>query len=510
VDLCDRSRIPDFTATLISTHVYDAPVFPALLSLRKAWAVVGAVAATCLYAAYGLHRHHRFGSGSWDMGCYLHNAWMFGHGEAFASGARSSVLGDVGFWGGENHFMPTLVLTGPLSWLMEWTGYTGLLIVVQAMVVAATIVAIDGYGRSLSLPIAARMTVSAAFAVHGGTMAFVGFDVHELAPIPLLMMSALWAARQHRWWAWWLCVLLLMGCKESAWLYGAALGVHLMLRGQGAAARRHGAATMIIGGIGFFVVTSVWQPAWSLPGDAMLHTSRFAALGPDLPSALLHVLAHPIDAMVLMVTPAIKAHTLMITLVGMGLLVLLQPRSWPLLLVVIVERMWSNKTEMWALGFHYSLVTVGVLAIAALEAMAAHQQRHRHAPSAMVICMVIGIIGQAWSSPHTAQLWSWPQPYFATDEQVQRYHRALATIRHDDDVVAQNHFLPHLALRAHIWQPHERFVDRATIVILDADASPWPHTKSHIAALIRRLRSDPRWRIVFEEQHTLVFRRDPS
>jgi uncharacterized membrane protein len=462
--------------------------------------------AACLFAAFGLQRHHRFGSGSWDMGCYLHNAWMFGHGDAFSLQARSSVLGDVGFWGGENHFMPTLVLTGPLSWLMEWTGFTGLLIVVQAMIVAATVVALDGYGHCLELTTKFRAAIVVAFVVHGGTLSFIGFDVHELAPVPLCMVMAMWAAREGRLPAWWLWLLLLMGCKESAWLYGAALGGYMMLTATDVRARRHGLAALLFGAIGFWVVTTILQPAMSLPGDAMLHTARFAQLGPDLPAAAMQVLRHPIDALLLLVTPTIKAQTLAVTLLGMGFVIVWWPRAWPLLLVPLAERFWSNKTEMWGLGFHYSLVTVAVLALAAMDAMAGWQHRQRF-QTFLFACIVVGIPAQLWASPHTKQLWSWQQPYFANDEQVLRYQRALSFVREDDKVVAQNHFLPHLALRRHIWQPKAEFIARASTVVLDVHASPWPDTAATIRSLVQQLRADPGFRLIFDEQGTVVFRR---
>ena len=74
-------------------------------------------------------------------------------------------------------------------------------------------------------------------------------------------------------------------------------------------------------------------------------------------------------------------------------------------------------------------------------------------------------------------------------------------------MVAQNPFLPHLALREHVWQPEERFVERAAFVVLDAAASPWPHSARHVERLVARLRADQRFAVVFEERSTLVFRR---
>src|SRR5690349_316573 len=92
-------------------------------------AAVPAVVAFVVYCVFSVTRHVRFGSGSWDMGCHVHNLFLLG----FAQPPVSSVLGDANFWGGTNHFMPSIILAAPLA----WTGSTSSLLVLQAFVVAA-------------------------------------------------------------------------------------------------------------------------------------------------------------------------------------------------------------------------------------------------------------------------------------------------------------------------------------------------------------------------------------
>jgi uncharacterized membrane protein len=179
----------------------------------------------------------------------------------------------------------------------------------------------------------------------------------------------------------------------------------------------------------------------------------------------------------------------------------------------LAERFLSNKREMWGLGFHYSIVLVTLCAFGALDVAARLRSRllMRTSPVRADAVLAIAIAG-AWAtslalSPVTPDFRTLHKPYMADDERAERYRRALAVIPDDAKVVAQNHFLPHLAFRQFIWQPERKFVERADFVILDATDSPWPHTPRHVRDLERDLRADPAWRVVFEESTTVVFAR---
>jgi uncharacterized membrane protein len=471
---------------------------------------------TSLYAGFGIHRHLRFGSGSWDMGCYIHNSFLFGHLQVFSADARSSVLGDVGFWGGENHFMPTLLLTGPLSWLGSATTTGILLIVVQAALVAACALALTGLGDVLRLPPAVSRCMSMLFVLHIGVQSFVAFDVHELAPMPLLMILAITAAHQAQWRSTWLWMLLLMGCKESAWLVGAGVG-SLIWWLPTRRAKLHGTALMMTGMVGFFVVTMVLQPTLRIDGDRMLHVARLQAYGSTMSEVLRYGVTHPFTMLAHMFTPAPKLHTWMVCVVGAGVVGILWPKGWPLLLMVWAERMLPNKPEMWGLSFHYSLVTVAVLSVCGMHALASaaclrqntlapqHATKTTQRALAMWVIACVGI--SWWMAPSTPDLWRFSPPYLSSWDQAARFRRALAVVNDNDAVVAQNYFLPHVAARAHVWQPEQRFVERADVVVLDTQSSSWPHAPAHVRSLVEQLRHNDAWQVAFHEDTTWVFRR---
>lgn len=490
-----------------------APVVASPIRRHVGPAVVLGTAALIVYSVYAVERHRRFGSGSWDYGCYVHNAWLFASGEAFSLAARSSVLGDVAFWGGTNHFMPSLVFTAPVAWLMQATGDTSWLAVTQNVVLTATAVPLALLARRRGLGPLTSTAIVAAFLVHPGTQAALLFDVHEIAPVPLLLVtSALLiedAPTPQR--AILLAVLLALcaGTKESSWLYVMGFGAFMVASSPGW--RRAG---VVVGGaalIGFVVVVGVLQPALLEDGATMIHAARFRGVA-DAPAAGLFdaglsMLRHPGRAVAALVTPTEKLTTLFAATAGFGHAPLLSLPGLLLGAPNLVERFLSDKREMWGLAFHYGLVTVGWLAVAAVDALG---RLRRHVGDVTLATIVTaGLLVTLSTSPRAPDLASLEQPYFASAVDVDRYTRALSHITADDAVVAQNHFLPHVALRRHIWQPEARFIERADVVILDASSSPWPHDRRHVLRLIAALDVDPRFRVVFREGPTVVFRRHP-
>lgn len=478
-------------------------------------AALPALVAFVVYALWSVTRHQRFGSGSWDLGCYNHNAWLFAHGRPFVS----SVLGDAHFWGGTNHFMPSLVLTAPLAWWMELTGTTSALLYAQAALIAAAAFPLAALSKRAGLGPLTTFGLCAALVFSVGTQSAANFDVHEIIPVPLCLFLALWAAEQGRR-AWMFAALLvLIGTKESAILYGAAFGAFLALFRP--ALRREGLAIVVACAAWFYVVTAVIQPALLEPGARMIHVLRFRAFGETTLAATTGMLSHPGRALVTLLSPLQKTETLAVTTGSFGFLPLLSPEGLLLALPNLAERFLSDKREMWGLGFHYSWPTVGFFSVGALFTLARLRERLTRwlatrgvsslegrldlGAGAFLLALVLAVPPLA--SPTGFELASLEKPYFASHEEVARYRRALALIPDDAAVIAQNHFLPHLALREHIWQPQERFVERANWIVLDPAASPWPHDARHVARLVARLRADPGFAVAFEEGSTVLFRR---
>ncbi|HEY4223101.1 MAG TPA: DUF2079 domain-containing protein [Myxococcota bacterium] len=487
---------------------------------RSAWlaALVPGALAFVLFTVFSVNRHERFGSGSWDMGCHVHNLFLLSH----AVPKVSSVLGDANFWGGTNHFMPSEVLLAPLS----FTGATWILLVVQALLVSLAVIplAFIAWRRALGPVVIAG--VSTAYLLAVGTQTFIEFDVHETAGVPLLTFLAILGyervvdgKRFGRALAW-TSLVVLAGTKESSILYAAAVGLWLALlpprprafdvgARAPASARVEGALLFALFLAWFFVVTAVIQPAFLEAGASMIHVARFRALGSSFRDVIVAIALHPLHALALLVSPAPKAQTLAITGGGFAFLALLSPASWILAAPNLVERFLSDKREMWTLGFHYSLPLVGLCAYGAVDALARLRTvfRQRAFDAVAGAVLVLACFASNAAAPFPPELATLNKSYMADDATIDRYHRALALIPDNAKVAAQNHLLPHLANRQFIWQPLAKYILRADYIILDSRGSPWPQTQAQVARTIATLRADSGYTSIFDEQGTVVFQR---
>jgi uncharacterized membrane protein len=408
--------------------------------------------------------------------------------------------------------MPSLLFTAPVSWLMEATGSTSWLAIAQVLVVVVAAIPLASAAHRRGLGTALTATVVVAWLLHVGTQAALLFDVHEVAPAPALLFSILVvvddAPSRRRVLLVSACAALLAGTKEGSWLYVAGVGALLAALRPGW--RRVGAALVVSGIVGFVVVVGVLQPALLEPGASMLHASRFVAVdgsGSGIASGLQSWLVHPGQATRALWSPTEKLATVTTSLAGFSALPVFSAEALLLGLPNLIERFLADKREMWGLAFHYGLYTAAWLAWGAVDVLGRLRLSPRHQRAAAIVVLA-GVAATFVGSPRAPDLLHLQQPYFAGADDVARFERALAVVHDADKVVAQNHFLPHLALREHIWLPEDRFVERADVVVLDTAASPWPRRKADIVRLQQRLARDARFSTAFQEKTTWVFRRN--
>lgn len=494
------------------------PVVHGLVSRRPAVAHTVAVWAPLLFAfviycVWSVTRHQWFGTGSWDMGCYNHNIWLLGHGKP----PISTVLGDAHIFG--DHFMPLMYLLAPLS----WAGSTWLLLVVQAALVTGAALPLAALARHAGLGPGAVFGVCVAFLFAVGTQSMLNFDFHEVAPVPLGLLMAVLGFHTNRRWLAYGGLILLFICKESAILYAGGVGGWLMLTRPGRRLEGFGIAAFCL--VSFWIVVGHIQP-WltSLAPAQWAHFDRYAAFGSSLSEALTNIVRHPGKALVVFVTPERKTETLLFTFGGFGFLPLLSPGALWMTLPNLVERFLSDKREMWGLGYHYSVMLLSASAYATTQTLgrvAKHLavRRARHDGSgplsrlahpgvldvAAAVFLTLTTVGAMRVLPGEYDLEKLYKPYFSTSDGARINHRAVAFIPDDARVVAQNHFLPHLAFREHIWQPQLKFISRADYIVLNPRESPWPHDRKHVVRLVTRLLDDGKWSVAFSEGTTVIF-----
>jgi uncharacterized membrane protein len=306
-----------------------------------------------------------------------------------------------------DHWSPILALLAPLYWIHD--DPTALL-VAQGVLFALAIPPLWAYTRR-KLGAGAAYFVCVAYALSLPVMEAVIFDFHEVAFVPAL--TAVMVERfdvvltrgddppeppAHRGAArppvppgaprsrgdspsprtpraplvgGIAAALALLLVKEDMGLLVAGFGCFLLLT------RRRpetwiGLAFVIGGVTATWVATQVLIPAFG--GSATFYWA-YGQFGPTLGSALANALTHPLHAVHVFVTPAVKARTMIGLLAAFGFLPLASPMVIAVLPLLAERMLASGYPLWWQAKFQYDAFVVMMLCCAAVDG-AARLQRH--------------------------------------------------------------------------------------------------------------------------------------
>ncbi|MCL1897805.1 MAG: DUF2079 domain-containing protein [Micrococcales bacterium] len=364
-----------------ASHV-EKPVSPGPAQTKPLWwwpAYLIAALAAAAYTALSLARWHRQDNPSWDLGIFEQAVKGYAHFQAPVVDLKGPDFVQLG-----DHFSPILALLAPFYRL--WPSATTLL-VAQALLVALSVVPIGlAARRRLTGPGAVLLT--SAYAISWGLQTAVDCQFHEYAFAVPILAFALVAYLDRRWLAAAIWAGLLLLVKEDLGLTVAALG--LVMAGQGYARCRRpslrrnlplargdsdatdgrrqlriGLVTFLGGVVGALLVLRVVIPAfnvegtWDYWGDVG-NAEESVGLLASLTSGL-----------------GVKLGTvvMLVALVAGACL-----RSWLVVLVLptMAWRMVSGVEFHWGTDYHYSMILMPIVFVAAIDALAKlRQSDHR-------------------------------------------------------------------------------------------------------------------------------------
>jgi uncharacterized membrane protein len=304
--------------------------------IAAAWAVSCGAA----YTTLTLVRFRTFEPTSYDNAIFEQAIRAYAHLEAPIvpiKGPDFNLLGD--------HFSPIIALVAPAYRVFP---AAETLLVAQTVLIAVSVYVITSLGlRRLGLWAGGGIAV--AYGLSFGLQSAVTSDFHEVAfGAPLLALAGAAYVERHygRVVAWSLPLLLV---KEDLGLTVALIGLALWLAGE----RRRAIGLALAGGVGFLLVVLVVIPAFN-PDGSYAYTGNVGGQR-GLLAALLD------DA-------GRKALTVVMTFAVAGFAALASP--WALLVLpTFAWRFAGDNTYYWGTDFHYSILLMVIVAVAAIDAM---------------------------------------------------------------------------------------------------------------------------------------------
>jgi uncharacterized membrane protein len=461
----------------------------AALHLRRHAPALVAVLIGALVFAQSYRRHAGFASCGKDLGLFHQSAWLLSR---FAA-PDNTILGMNAF---ADHLEFVDLLAAPLQWL--WPSAV-MMLLVQALFVGAGAFAVADLAKERLGSASAAVALALAYALGIDMQNAVMFDWNPTTCAAGLIP---WVA-----WSFWrgrlaLFVAVTAGvalCKENLVLSALGLCVALALgRRAPASAPASDQAPAPLGSkvaLGAALLLACWfvvemQLILPLFRSAGFRHLRYEELGDSATAIARGVLAHPIDALRLLVTPSEKVDGLASPLSSVAFVALLAPRHLVALGPGVLERFWSTHANRWG-GYHYGAVMSAIAVLAAIDGIRWASERRllggrlalRAAPLALAV-LLSSVLVATLGEPGGGPLLALRQGYTSQEEQ-RDLEQVLASIPAEASVAAQNHLLPHLSARREIFDLGRPIT--AEYVALQLRLGTWPFAPDYPRALAREL-----------------------
>jgi uncharacterized membrane protein len=457
---------------------------------------LGTLAFAVGFSALAVLRHRSFETGRFDLGNMVQAVWATAHGDPLAvtnlAGEQTSRLA--------SHFDPILVVFAPL-WRV-WPS-PELLLVVQAVAVALGALPVFWLARKHLGSDRTALGFALAYLLYPATQWLALAEFHPVALACPLLLYAFWYLDEDRLVAFALFAALAASTKEEVPLAVAGLGAwYALARGRRVAGAAIASAGLLVAGVAVGIVI----PHFNDGGDPSFY-GRYRHVGGSATGILETLVTDP----ALLVRVAFDGdglRYLATLLVPLALLPLAAPLALLPSLPDLALNLLSATETQTSLHFHYTAPIIPGLFAAAIFGA----RRVRVPASALVVVMLasnyaLGAIPVWGRLPGGEELQSGA---WRVREHDRIAARALRTIPDGTVVTASNSLGAHLSARRRflsfpvLADAEWVAVDATSPGYLDRIA-PQPYARA-----IARLRRDERWRLVFEEDGVLVFRRESS
>ena len=462
------------------------------------WMAAGAFATG--FGSLSILRHLAFNTGRFDLGNMVQAVWSTAHGDVLSvtdlHGEQISRLGA--------HFDPILAGFAPLWWL--WPD-PAMLLAVQAAALALGAWPVFLLARKHLDSDWAGLGFGLAYLLYPPTQWLALNEFHAVALATPLLLFGFWFLDEDRLLAFAIVAGLACLTKEHIPLAVAALGVwYALARGRRRAGAIIAASGATVSAVAIGIVVPHFAPAGSSPFEG-----RYRAVGGSPLGIVETALTDPVRIL----EQAFGGHGipyLFELVLPLLALPLLAPLAALTALPELAANLLSSTRTQTSIHFHYTAAAIPGLIVAAVLGAARLRGRTGRLRPLVTAVVAAGVVANyalgaipVWRAfPGGESLGSREHEVTAHDRVAER---ALRVIPDDAVVSATNSLGGHLSERRRVLS--FPVFDGATWIAADETRPGYADRIAPLATSerLRRLRLDPRWRIVFDEDGIVVFRR---
>jgi uncharacterized membrane protein len=468
-----------------------------LLPSTRAVLIAGIVAYAAGFAALSVLRQSAFFTGRFDLGNMVQAVWWTAHGHPLRMtnlhGEQISRLAA--------HVDPILVLFAPLWWI--WPS-PSMLLVVQAVAIALGAAPVFLLARKHLASGRAAVGFALAYLLYPATGWLTLNEFHPVALATPLLLFAVWYLDEHRLVPFTLFAIAAALCKEEIGLVVAGFGIwYALAHGRWVA----GILIATLGCAWAAVAIGVLIPHYHAGSESDFY-GRYSEVGGSAAGILKTLFTHPLR----IAEAAFSGRDLrfLVELIApLAGLCLLAPLVLVAALPELALNLLSATTTQTSIHFHY---TAGLIPPLVVAAVLGAKRLSRWAVAVAAVVVLATLIGNYRLGP----IPGWRhvpggEHFQATAGRVSNHdrlaERALELIPRDAVVSATNTLGAHLSARRRVLS--FPFLQDATWIAADETQPGYADRYAPVptAVQLARLRRNPDWRLVFERDGILVFRR---
>ena len=452
------------------------------------------------FSVLSILRHRAFNTGRFDLGNMVQAVWSTAHGHPL----RVTALDGQQLSRLASHFDPILAAFAPLWWL--WPS-PDVLLVAQATLIAAGALPVYRLARKHVGSERAGLGFAVAYLLYPATQWLALNEFHPVALACPLLLFAFWYLDEARLVPFAVFALAACTTKEEIGLVVAGLGIwYAVARRKWAAGGLAAAGGLLVSALAIYLVVPHFN------GAASSFYSRYSEVGGSAGGIVKTAFTHPLR----LASHAFGAHGLHYLgelVLPLGALCLLAPAALIAALPELALNLLSQNRFQSSIHFHYTGGLIPPLVVATVLG-GARVARLRPAWRARLPAVIVALGLVANWHLGAVPLWSYMpggEDLQATEAHVTEHdrisERAVELVPDDAVVSATNALGAHLSARRRVLSM-PRLAD-ATWVAADETRPTYLDRNDAVAetTALLRLRRNPRWRLVFEEDGILLFQR---
>ena len=463
------------------------------------WAAIVAYAAG--FGSLSILRHRAFDTGRYDLGNMVQTVWNTAHGHFLqmtsGDGRQISRLAA--------HFDPILAAFAPLWWI--WPS-PEMLLAVQAVAVALGALPVFWLARKHVGSERAGLAFALVYLLYPATEWLTLNEFHPVALACPLLLYAFWYLDEDRLVPFAIFAALAMTTKEEIGLVVAVFGIWYAIRRR---RWRTGGIVVACGVLVSALAIGVIIPHYNDGADSSFY-GRYNAIGGSFGGIAKTVVTHP-WRLFEQAFQAGDVHYLMQLILPLALL----PFAAPLVLAAALPELALNTLSAThtqsSIHFHYVAGAIPPLVAACVLGAGAVGRRYP-AQAGLVAIVAVAVVLFANYKVGAVPLWGevpGGEDFQKADWRVTAHDRAaaaaVAAVPPGVVVSATNVLGAHLSARRRVLSLPN--LDDATWAAVDETRPSYADRVAPLpsAEALVRLRRSPDWRLVFERDGVLVFRR---